>query len=705
MYSLNGGATVAGNPKTPPTLMSRLANNGDFLMAAGVLGLVLVMVMPMPPQLLDLLLASSIGLSILLFLTVLYAKRPVDLSIFPTLLLIATVLRLALNVASTRLILLKGHGGSEAAGKIIEAFGQFVVGGNFAVGLVVFSILVIINFVVITKGAGRVAEVAARFTLDAMPGKQMAIDAELNSGLIDEQIAKKRRAEISKESEFYGAMDGASKFVRGDAIAGIIITVINVVGGAFIGVIQNDLSILEAAQIYTILTIGDGLVGQIPALIVSTAAGLLVTRVDGDDESQLHEQFGSQLLSNPRVVSVAAIFLASFAIIPGLRIPFLTIGGALGWIAFQLYRNPPVPESEEDAPPPSTDPNDARPEDLLPVEALSIEVGVDLLYLVDDRNGGELLQRIQRTRNQFAQDFGIVLPPINLRDNLRLESGEYSFQLRGEEIGGAKLHARKQLALDPGNARGSLQGIKTIDPVFGLPSYWISDAQVLKAQTLGFTVVDVPTVLTTHFVELMNTFAHELYDTNQLDRTLERVTQTNPKLVEELVPEMLSRQTVLRVFRSLIREGLSVRDSTTILEALSDYALKTKDPDVLVEFVRQRLSRHITRRFADEEGIIHYVGLEPQMENVLLQGLQTQDGSAPNLIVDPTVAQTLFTAIQDLTENFSGPSQAVVLAPPLARGALRRMLERVMPRVVVLSSAELLPTVSLDRIGQVSLNA
>lgn len=705
MYRLNGGAAVAGKPNSPPTVMSRLAQNGDFLMAAGVLGLVLVMVMPMPPQLLDLLLASSIGLSILLFLTVLYAKKPVDLSIFPTLLLVATVLRLALNVASTRLILLGGHQGPEAAGKIIEAFGQFVVGGNFAVGLVVFSILVIINFVVITKGAGRVAEVAARFTLDAMPGKQMAIDAELNSGLIDEQIAKKRRAEISKESEFYGAMDGASKFVRGDAIAGIIITVINIVGGAFIGVIQNDLSIIEAAQIYTILTIGDGLVGQIPALIVSTAAGLLVTRVDGDDESQLHEQFGSQLLTNPRVVAVAAIFLSSFAIIPGLRIPFLTIGGTLGWLAFQLYRNPPVPESEEDAPEPSTDPNDARPEDLLPVEALSIEVGVDLLYLVDDRNGGELLQRIQRTRNQFAQDFGIVLPPINLRDNLRLESGEYSFQLRGEEIGSAKLHARKQLALDPGNARGSLQGIKTIDPVFGLPSYWISDAQVLKAQTLGFTVVDVPTVLTTHFVELMNTFAHELYDTNQLDRTLERVSQTNPKLVEELVPEMLSRQTVLRVFRALIREGLSVRDSTTILEALSDYAAKTKDPDILVEFVRQRLSRHITRRFADEEGIIHYVGLEPQMENVLLQGLQTQDGSAPNLIVDPTVAQTLFTAIQDLTENFSGPSQAVVLAPPLARGALRRMLERVMPRVVVLSSAELLPTVSLDRIGQVSLNA
>jgi len=696
---------LAGQSQTQLGILERLSQNGDFMMAAGVLGLVLVMVLPMPPQLLDLLLAGSIGLSILLFLTVLYAKKPVDLTIFPTLLLVATVFRLALNVASTRLILLGGHDGSAAAGKIIEAFGQFVVGGNFAVGLVVFSILVIINFVVITKGAGRVAEVAARFTLDAMPGKQMAIDAELNSGLIDEQMAKKRRSEISQESEFYGAMDGASKFVRGDAIAGIIITVINIVGGAFIGVVQNDMSMVDAAQIYTILTIGDGLVGQIPALVVSTAAGLLVTRVDGDDEQQLHEQFGAQLLGNPRVIAVAAVFLSSFAVIPGLRIPFLTIGGALGWLAWQLYKNPPAIAGEEEEDEPSKDPNDARPEDLLPVESLSIEVGVDLLYLVDERNGGELLQRIQRTRNQFAQDYGVVLPPINLRDNLRLESGEYAFQLRGEEIGSAKLHARKQLALDPGNARGDLPGIKTIDPVFGLPAYWIPDGQMLRAQTMGYTVVDVPTVLTTHFVELMNNYAHELYDSNQLDRTLERISQTNPKLVEELVPEMLSRQILLRVFRALIREGLSVRDASTILEALADYAPKTKDPDILVEFVRQRLSRHITRRFSDDDGVIHYVGLEPQVENVLLQGLQTQDGSAPNLVVDPQVAQTLFTSIQEMTENFSGPSQAVVLAPPLARGALRRMLERVMPRVVVLSSAELLPTVNLDLIGQVSLNA
>ena len=670
-------------------------------MALGVLGLVLIMILPMPSWILDFLLALSIGLSILLFLTVLYANKAVDFTAYPTLLLVATIFRLALNVASTRLILLKGHEGPSSAGKIIEAFGQFVVGGNFAVGLVVFSILVIINFVVITKGAGRVAEVAARFTLDAMPGKQMAIDAELNSGMIDEMMAKKRRSEISQESEFYGSMDGASKFVRGDAIAGIIITVINIVGGAFIGVIQNNMSILDAAQVYTILTIGDGLVGQIPAIIVSTAAGFLVTRVEDDDEQQLHSQFGAQLLNQPRVIGMLACALAGFAIIPGLRLPFLTLAAIAGWYAWQLRNAPDVEDLETDIDEDAD--KEAKPEDLLPVEPLAIEVGVDLLYLVDDRHGGELLQRIQRTRNQFAQEHGMVLPPIHLRDNLRLESGEYLFLLRGEEIGRSVLHARKQLALDPGNARGTLPGIQVTDPVFGLPAFWIGDNQVLQAQTKGYTVVDVPTVLTTHFVELMNSYAHELFDAAQLDRTLERVSQSNPKLIEDLIPEVLSRQAVLRVFRNIIREGLSVRDAHTIVEALADYSRKSRDPDVLTDFVRQRLARHITHRYADPEGVIHYVGFEPEAENILMQGLQSAEGGVPNLIIEPTVAQDLFSNIQEMTESYTGPTQAVVLAPPLARGALRRMLERVLPRVVVLSSAELLPTVNLDRIGVVSL--
>jgi flagellar biosynthesis protein FlhA len=687
-----------------PSLLDRLQRNGDYMLAAGVLGLIVIMLTPLPPWVLDVLLAASIGLSLLLFMTTLSAKKPVDFSLFPSLLLVATVFRLALNVASTRLILLTGHDGTSAAGQIIEAFGQFVVGGNFIVGLVVFTILVLINFVVITKGAGRVAEVAARFTLDAMPGKQMAVDAELNAGMIDEATAKARRSEISKEADFYGSMDGASKFVRGDAIAGIVITVVNVVGGVFIGMAQQGLDLFTAAETYTILTIGDGLVGQVPALIVSTAAGLLVTRVDDNQNSALHDQFGVQLLNQPRVLGMASAALLAFALIPGLTLPFLVVGGAVGALAYyrwQAAKNAPV-ETEVD---PLEEPDrPATPEELIAVEPLTIEVGVDLLYLVDERQGGELLQRIQRTRNQFAQDLGVVLPSVRLRDNLRHGPGDYTVLLRGEAIGQASLHARKNLALDPGSAQGTLKGIKTVDPVFQLDAVWIAENQVMQAQSQGYTVVDVPTVLTTHFVELMHQHAHELFDMAQLGQVLERVAETDAKLVEELVPEPLSRQCVLRVFRNLIKEGLSTRDAKTVLEGLADYAGRTRDPDVLTEFVRQRMARHISRRYADEDGVIHYVALGRDAENSVLRGLQSQEGGAPSLVVDPQVAQAIFTQVQRLTESHAGASPAVVLAPPLARGALRRMLERVLPRVVVLSSAELLPTVTLNRVGVIALS-
>jgi flagellar biosynthesis protein FlhA len=693
-------------PAAPPSLLKRLQSNGDILLAAAVLGLLVIMLAPMPSWLLDLLLAGSIGLSLLLFLTTIYTRKPVDFSLFPTLLLVATVYRLALNVASTRLILLGGHEGPSAAGQVIEAFGQFVIGGSFAVGLVIFTILVVINFVVITKGAGRVAEVAARFTLDAMPGKQMAIDAELNSGLIDEKTARARRSAVSREADFYGSMDGASKFVRGDAIAGIVITIVNIVGGAFIGVVQNGMDLMEAAEVYTILTIGDGLVGQVPALVVSLAAGLLVTRVDDDHGEQLHTQFGAQLLRQPRVLGMAAVVLACFALVPGLTVPFLVIAGIVGWIAWMqrsaakkpvVLDEPDVEQVGEVRP--------TKPEDLLPVEALSIEVGVDLLYLMDEKQGGELLDRIQRTRNQFATELGIVLPPVHLRDNLRHGSGDYTVLLRGEVVARATIQPRKHLALNPGSGRGKLKGVLTKDPVFGLEAYWINESTLLQAQSQGYTVVDVPTVMTTHFVELMHQHAHELFDQNQLGRILERLQDKHPRLVDDLIPDPLSRQVVLRVFRNLIREGLSTRDSQSVLEALADYAGRTRDPDVLTEFVRQRMARHITRRFADEDGMIHYVALGRTAENAVLRGLQSQEGAAPNLMVDPDVAQALFTQIQRFTEAHTGGTPAVVLAPPLARGALRRMLERVLPRVVVLSSAELLPTVGLSRVGVVELKA
>lgn len=692
-------------PTTSQTVLGRIQSNGDYLLAAGVLGLLAIMLAPLPAWVLDVLLAGSIGLSLLLFLTTLYAKRPVDFSLFPSLLLVATVFRLALNVASTRLILLGGHEGTSAAGQIIQAFGQFVVGGNFAVGLVVFTILVVINFVVITKGAGRVAEVAARFTLDALPGKQMAVDAELNAGLIDEQTARTRRREISREADFYGSMDGASKFVRGDAIAGIVITVVNVVGGAFIGIAQQGLDVWTAAETYTILTIGDGLVGQVPALIVSTAAGLLVTRVDDQDGSAYHDRFGSQLFAQPRTLGMASAVLCGFALIPGLTIPFLLIGGLTGWLAYTRWRQAQEPSAPTGAEADEAEETTslASPEELLPVEPLSIELGAELLYLVDERRGGELLERIRRTRNQFAADLGVVLPSVNVRDNLLFEPGEYRVLLRGELIGRGALHGRKHLALNPGNAFGDLKGIATKDPIFGLDAWWIAENQLTAARGQGYTVVDVPTVLATHFSELMHEHAHELFDMAQLTRTLERLSQTHGKLVDDLVPDVLSRQVVLRVFRNLMREGLSTRDVHTILEALAHYAPRTRDPDVLTEFVRQRMARHVTHRFADEAGVVHYIALGRQAENAILRGLQSQEGAAPTLVVDPGVAQRLFTQVQQLTESHAGASPAVVLAPPLARGALRRMLERVLPRVVVVSSAELLPTVTLERVGTVEV--
>jgi len=680
----------------------RLQDQGDALLAIGLFGLLGIMVVPLPPVLLDVLLALSICFSLLLFLTALYANKAVEFSVFPTLLLVATVFRLALNVASTRLILLQGSEGSHAAGRIIETFGQFVVGGNYIVGAVVFTILVLINFVVITKGSGRIAEVAARFTLDALPGKQMAVDGELNSGLIDEREARRRRSEIMQEADFYGAMDGSSKFIRGDAIAGIVITLVNVVGGALIGAFQQGMPLAEAASTYTILTIGDGLAGQVPALIVSTAAGLLVTRVDDTNGLNLHWQIRSQLFDNPRVLGVGAVLLAGIALIPGLRMPFLAGAGVLGFAAWRLRDGPATPPSSEPEEEEPRRPEDLQPEALLPVEPLAIEVAVDLLYLVDERHGGELLKRIQKVRTQFAKEVGLVLPPVHLRDNLDLDNGEYAVLLRGERIAAGRLQPRAHLALDSGAASEALPGIATTDPVFGLPAYWIMDRTVLDARAKGYTVVDAPTVVTTHLVELMSAFGHELYDGSQLDAGLERVQQTNPKLVDDLIPDPLSANLVLKVCRNLLKEGLSVRDLQTILEALSDYAPRTRDPEVLTEFVRQRMARHITGRFA-EGGVVRIVQLGPSAEDAILRGLTAADGSTPNLQLPPDQARDLILGIRDQVERYAGPGQAVVMCPPLARGALRRLVERALPRVAVLSSAELLPEVRLEPVGRVEL--
>ncbi len=695
---------------TTTLVLQRLGRNSDVLLAMGVFGLIAVMVVPLPSWVLDILIAASFGSAITMFLAVLTVKRPVELSSFPILLLVSTVFRLGLNVASTRLVLLHGAHSSDAAGRIIEAFGQFVVGGEPIVGLVVFVILVVINFTVITKGAGRVAEVSARFVLDAMPGKQMAVDAELNAGLIDEKIARRRRAEVSQEAEFYGAMDGASKFVRGDAIAGIAITAINALGGIAIGTLQYGMPLTQVLHNFTILTIGDGLVAQVPSLIVSIAAGLLVTRVNDLESRSLEHQVLSQLFSSPRTLGMVAGLLGAMGLIPGLTLPFWSAALLVGALAWQLSRNgmpvidltPEVDDSLPVAPP--------GPDELLPVEPLSIEIAGNLLYLVEGRGlpagrSPEVIERIRRIRNQFAQDLGVVLPSVHVRDDLALPSGEYRIRLRGEEIGRGRIIPRQHLALDPGGTSGKLAGTPTVDPAFGLPAYWISDSMVLKAQSMGYTVVDVPTVITTHFVELMHGFAADLFDGAQLAKALERVHANNPRLVDDLVPDPLARTTVLKVFRNLVREGLSVRDAQSILEALADHAARTRDPEVLTEFVRQRLSRQITRRFADRDGIVHYLGLAADAEDAVLRALQSAEGGAPTLMLDPEQIRRLVARVRENCEGWSGDGAAVLLAPPLARGAVRRLLERVLPRVPVLSPAELTGNVKLDRIGVIDLRA
>ncbi len=700
--------TASVNKDSPLGWIDRVRSQSDLALAGVGFFLLAIMVVPLPPVVLDMLLACSFSLSLLVFLSTLYVKRAVDLSVFPTLLLGTTLFRLALNVASTRLILLRGaDGGAAAAGNIIEAFGQFVVGGNYAVGLVVFVILVLINFIVITKGAGRVAEVSARFTLDAMPGKQMAIDAELAAGMIDEVQARTRREEVAREADFFGSMDGASKFVKGDAIAGIVITLVNVVGGIFIGVVQGGLGVVEALETYTILTIGDGLVGQMPALILSAAAGILVTRVDDPQSRRLDQQLTGQLLGSPRVLGALAACLAGFALIPGLRVPFLLIALVVAAVAWQLHKNPaPDPLVEEQAEQArAAEARPLGPEDMLSIEPLTLEVGIDLLYLVDDKRGGDLVERVQRIRNQFARELGVVLPTMNLRDDLSLEPNAYRLLLRGEEIGAGVVQPRQHLAIDPGDAKGGVRGVKATDPVFGLPALWVPKGQVLKAQARGYTVVDVPTVLTTHLTELMHLHAHELYDMAQLCRTLERMGEASPQLVEDLVPDPLSRQSLLRVFRNLLREGVSVRDVASIFEALSDYAPKTRDADVLTEFVRQRLSRHITARFADPEGTIHYLALGPDAEDAVSKGLQGGEGGSMSLVLDPQHARALLTGIRDQAEGWAGAGQVVVLCPPLARGPLRRLAEKVIPRVPILSPAELRAGVHLERIGVISLAA
>lgn len=680
-----------------------LIRHPDIVMSLGVVAILMVMLLPLPRFLLDLLLSFDITLSVIVLLVGLQVRRPIEFSVFPSILLMITLLRLSLNIASTRLILLHGNEGAGAAGEVIRAFGNFVVGGNYTVGLVVFSILVIINFVVVTKGAGRVAEVAARFTLDAMPGKQMSIDADLNAGLINEAEARRRRREIAEEADFYGAMDGASKFVRGDAIAAVIIILVNIIGGLTIGVLQQGMSPALAAQTYTLLTVGEGLVAQIPALIVSTAAGIVVTRAAS--ETDLGGEMTKQLLMSPKAVGTAAGILLALGLIPGLpHLAFLALGGLAAWMAYRLYQQQGTPPVAPDAAaaPPKQDEGVPR---VIPLDLMEVQVGYGLIGLVEGAQGTALLDRIKGLRRQFAETMGFIVPPIHIRDNLQLRPNEYAIILKGVEIARADVLPGHVLAIDPGTGqRGVVQGIPTKEPAFGLPALWVPEEAREQAQIAGYTVVDASSAITTHLSELIKRHAHELLGRQEVQALLDEIGKAHPKLVEELIPTLLPLGTVVRILGNLLKEGIPIRDLRSILEAVSDHAALTKDPDVLTEAARQALARTITRQYQLPDGTLPVITLDPRLDRTLAEQVATlPPGGALNL--DPTLSHKLLTALKQAAERVAARGQQpVVLCSPAVRRHLRRLTDRILHSVPVMGLNEVDALVRLQSLDTVRLD-
>ena len=676
-------------------------NLADLGPAVALVGVLAIMVLPISPWLLDLSLVVSMTLSLAVLVVALYVLEPLDFSAFPSVLLFATLVRLSLNVASTRLILLHGDEGTMAAGQVIEAFGQFVVGGNYAVGFIVFVILMVINFAVITKGATRVAEVAARFTLDAMPGKQMAIDADLNAGMINEAEARRRRYRIQEEADFYGAMDGASKFVRGDAIAGLIILGVNLLGGFFIGLFQNDLSMGEAARIYSLLSIGDGLVSQIPALIISTAAGMVVTRnASGQD---LGKEVSAQLLLRPQAWVIVGGILALFAFIPGFpTFPFLIAAGGAVWISTLTVQDDDAEaEGVTDGGSPSTEPTES-PEAVqtTPLDLLELEVGYELIPLVDSEQSG-LLDRIKALRRQFMTERGFPVPQVHIRDNLRLESNAYTLLVKGVEAGRGTLQPGRFLAM---NAVGSadetgLQGEETQEPAFGLPAVWIAGADRERAEMMGYTVVDPETVLITHLSETIKRYAPELLTRQDVQRLLDELGQDHPKVIEELIPHHCTVGGVQKVMQHLLREDVPVRDFLSIIETLADYAPQVKEPEALTEHVRQALCRTLTAAYRDAEGVISLMTFDPAIERAVRESV------AEGLVLDPQLSQQLVTSVRQAVETFTARGAfPVFLVSPGVRRHIRQLLQRYVPQLTVLSHNELSEDVQVKSLGVVRWN-
>lgn len=681
------------------------SNNPDLIFVAGLFGAIFILVLPIAPGFLDGLLSISIGSSLLVMLLIIYIKYPPDFSVFPTILLSMTLFRLGLNVASTRLILLDGY-----AGNVINSFGEFVVRGNYVVGAVVFLILVIVNFMVITKGAGRIAEVAARFTLDAMPGKQMSIDAELNAGIIDERTASQRREKIQREADFYGAMDGASKFVRGDAVAGILITLINIIGGFAIGVMQKQMSLIEALQTYTLLSVGDGLVSQIPSLIVSFAAGILVTRTN--ETADLGQSISQTILTQPRALGVSAALISTFAIIPGMPVlPFLLLGGVTGTAAWWIHRKQQSEGEELAQLPGSRTGSKALPdgragepggggdgqgamegaqsfENLISTDTFSIELGYGLLSLANKGNGGDLLERITGLRKSLAKELGIIVPPVAVRDNLELDANHYRFLLRGKQVAEGQIMPERWLAMNVSNSSVSLKGTVTKEPVFGLDAVWVTEAVKKTAEINGYTVVDATSVLITHLSETLKKASEQILDREDVQKLIDLVKEKNPTLINELMPDLASVGLIQRVLRNLLKEGIPIRNLTVILETIADFAPFTKNPDDLSEQVRKRIGTYFMHQYEGEEGIVHAMTLEPRLDQLIasqVKRTQTDIG----IMLDPSLTQHLLHELNQRINDMSEQGyQPILITSADVRLPFRRFFEPSFPQLIVLSYQE-----------------
>jgi len=675
----------------------------DAVVPLGIIGVVLMMVLPLPPQLLDLLLAFSLALAVGVFLTALFIEEALEFSAFPAFVLIATLLRLSLNVATTRLILLHGGEGQGSAGSVVEAFGRFVVEGNVLVGLVVFLILTVINFVVVTKGAGRVAEVAARFTLDAMPGKQMAIDADLSSGAITSDQARTRRKRLEREADFYGAMDGASKFVQGDAIAGLLITGINLTGGLILGVMRG-MDLAKAAETFSVLTVGDALVSQLPALLVSAASGIVVTRSATGD--QIGRAFAQQLLARRRPVVMTAGILTLLGLMPGMPLlPCWALAGGLVLLArraSKVTEDAAVAKGATDAAAekkrnPADDVDGA-----LALDLLALEVGYELVATVDASRGGTLLDRMAVLRQQVARDLGIVVPPVHVSDNLQLPPGAYRVLVMGNEIGSGQCKAGRLLAIEPTGGSSPLEGERTVDPTFGMPARWIAQRDKELAEALGYTVVDHATIIATHLGELLRTNSHKLLGRQEVQHLLDLLARTAPKLVDDVVPNLLSLGDVVRVMRNLVREGVSVRDTRTILESLAELSAQTKDPEQLTELVRERLGAHITSRLRGTDGSVTALALDPRLEEVLRRSLRDIASGAGGAL-DPEVLRALTANAEKAIAKASATAIPCIISPPDLRRYVRAIFERKLPNVTVASFREVDPTVPLRIVERLSV--